>query len=603
MPQPASGPSYTLLVAVAGQPLPADVAQLLANGYVDMSAAVPDLFVLKFTDSQQVVMHKAGFDIGKQVKLTVQGADNQPAATLLEGEITALETEIDASGTHLVVRGYDTAHRLFRGRRVDAYVNMTVGDIARRIAQQAGLQVGTVTSKGPVLPHVTQNGLSDWEFLTSLANTVGAEVTVADGKLQFRDRPTVTSAPAGQQDSQQNALVLEYGRNLVALRATVTAADQVPSVEVRGWDPKAKAAVVGSAQAATSGAQLSQVAPDRLASTVQSHGWLEADSRVRVQAQANDRAAAIADRLGGAFTELDATLNGNPDLKPGAAVSLAGVGDPFDGKYALTCARHEFSPETGYRTFVTVSNSSERSLLGITAGVHGAAPARADRGVTGVMVGIVTNAKDPEQLGRVKLKLPMLSDDYESGWARVLQLGAGGKRGVVWLPEVGDEVLVAFGTGHADDPYVLGGVFNGKDKPDKDWGDHVDGNGAITRRALVSRSGMLVELVEASGEERLTISTNSGAQKITLDQKSKGITIASEGPVTVTAKQDINLQTDTGTVSIKGNKVSVEATTDVAVKGVNATVEASAQLQLKGTAAKLNGTATAEIQAALVKIN
>jgi uncharacterized protein involved in type VI secretion and phage assembly len=283
----------------------------------------------------------------------------------------------------------------------------------------------------------------------------------------------------------------------------------------------------------------------------------------------------------------------------------------------LTSARHEFSPDTGYHTAFTVSNASDRSLFGVTAGggAHGA-----DH-LDGVTIAIVTDIKDKDAMGRVKVKYPMLSDDFESGWCRVLQLGAGGRRGVVWLPEVGDEVLVAFGMGHADDPYVLGGVYNGQDKPDQEWAKHIDSNsGAVSRRALVSRTGMVIEMVETASEERLTISTNAGAQKITLTQKSnKAIDIASEGPVTVTAKdavtvtaqKDVTVKTDTGTVSLKGNKVNIEATTDLILKGANVKIDAQVNAEMAGINTKLSGTGTAELSSSgvttvkgtLVKIN
>ena len=61
---------------------------------------------------------------------------------LMTGEVTALEAEFDAGGTFTVLRGYDAAHRLFRGRRTEAYTQMTASDIALKVAQRAGLQVG-----------------------------------------------------------------------------------------------------------------------------------------------------------------------------------------------------------------------------------------------------------------------------------------------------------------------------------------------------------------------------------------------------------------------------------------------------------------------------
>ena len=85
--------------------------------------------------------------------------------------------------------------------------------------------------------------------------------------------------------------------------------------------------------------------------------------------------------------------------------------------------------------------------------------------VEGVATAIVTNNKDPEKWGRVKLQYTWREDKQESDWARVASSGAGKDRGTLWTPEVGDEVLVAFDKGNVDHPFVLSALWNGKDTP------------------------------------------------------------------------------------------------------------------------------------------
>ena len=181
------------------------------------------------------------------------------------------------------------------------------------------------------------------------------------------------------------------------------------------------------------------------------------------------------------------------------------------------------------------------------------------------------------------------------------------------LPEVGDEVLVAFGQGSFQQPFLLGGLYNGQDLPDKPWGEHVGStDGAIERRAFVSRTGMLVEFVETPGEERLTLSTHGGAQRVSVVQKgAAGVEILSEGPVTVTAKDRIDVTTATGDVTVKGRNVTVEASAALALKGATVTAEGRTTAALKaatvtvdGTAAaELSGGATTTVKGGLVRIN
>lgn len=616
MPKPNEGTTFTVLVTANGSPVPEDVAALLASGYVDTTVNVPGMFELHFSDDAGIVLGKHIFAVGTAVEVKVQPADSSPADELISGEVTALEAEVDASGMHVIVRGFDKSHRLFRGRHVRTFQNVTVSDMFKKVASEAGLQA-KAARVGSVFEHVGQNAISDWEFLTRIASWVGAEVVMVKGTLELRLPVEASTAPASSQGSQQNALVLERGRNIITLRATLTGADQVPNVEVRGWDVKQKQALIGTATADTRSADVGGARPADLARAVHSTKWIESDSRFVSQAQCDARAKAVADRLGGSFAELDCLVEGNPDLRAGTAIALANVGPQFDGKYVITAARHVFNQHTGYRTHVTVSNASDRSLFGSGARRSGpSVPGHMD----GVTVGIVSSVKDPGNLGRVQVKLPLLSDDYVSDWCRVLQAGAGNGHGLVWLPEVGDEVLVAFGQGHSDDAYVLGGVYNGVNKPSEAWSNHVDSSsGEVTRRAMVSRSGMVVEMVETASDERLTISTNSGAHKISLSQKDKKMELISQGPLSVTAeqaisvtgKQNISVSTETGTVEIKGKTVKIEATTDLTLNGLNVTAEAKADAQLKGLAAKvqaqgalqLTASGIAELQGSLVKIN
>ncbi|MGY4644139.1 VgrG-related protein [Cellulomonas sp. URHB0016] len=605
--------SATPLVQVDGVALPDDVAPLLSSVVVDSSRNVPDMFVLRFLDEQAIVLSKANLKVGSEVAITVQSSGPGGPVPLLKGEVTAVEAELDQDGFHTVVRGLDKSHRLFRGRRMEAYLSMTPGDIVKKVAGRAGIAVGTVTS-GAVLEHVAQDNVNDWDFLQSLAEKVGAVVRVVEGKLHFAVPTTATTAPAGNDGARENPLVLERGVNLLSLRATVTAAGQVPEVEVRGWSVATKKELVATVPAKTSSADVGAVTPVTLAKTFGSPKFVEPAPTLTDQSQVRTRAMSLADRLASGFAELEGAVHGNPRMKAGEAVALRLMGAPFDGKYTLSAVRHDFAADTGYITSFTVAGASERSLFGAVAGATGSS----SRGQHGVMSAIVTDAKDPENLGRVKIKLPMYSDTYESGWARVVQLGAGAKRGTGVIPEVGDEVLVAFENGETDRPYVLGGLYNGKDKPEPGQVGGTDGK--IEKRVFVSRTGMRVEHIEKADAEELVISTNSGAQKIRMVQKSQAlIEILSEGPLKVVAKQDATVEsqkniavtTSTGNISVKGVDVSVEGTKSVTIKAPQVTVQGTATTDVKGAQVKVaadaqvevSGGAMATIRGALVKIN
>lgn len=583
---------------------------VITSWYVDQSLALPDLAVIRFSDPEGKLASDPALRIGTALALGIKSSQQSVPEPLFSGEITAVEIEFGDTGSSTTVRGMDLSHRLLRGTMVETYRDMTAGDIARKVAQRAGLQIGNVAAGGSVYKHVGQDAISDWVFLQLLARQAGCVVSMDEGRFNFAKPPESATAP---DPGSGHAEVLEKGANLIALRAAVTASDQAPQVEVRGWDMKAKAAVVGTAQAGSKTAEgtgTHAYTPASLANVARSTKYLVPAAALEASGDCGSYAAAVSARLSGAFAELDGTVRGNAKLKAGTAVAIRNCGGAFDGKYTLTTVRHEKSAHTGYVTHFGISSLSERSLFGTASGVGSGT---ADSYRSGVLTAIVTDVADPDQLGRVKVKIPVLGEQFESWWARTVQPGAGEGRGFVVLPEVGDEVLVAFAQGSLMQPFIIGGLYNGQDKPDKAWSEHVDRNaGTIKRRAFTSRTGMLVEFLEASGEEKLTISSNGGKQRITLVQTGAGgIEIEAQGAVSVKASKDITVSTDTGTLSLKGNKVSVEAATELMLKGATVKVEAQSSLDAKGATVKIAGSGMLEvssqgvttIKGSLVKIN
>ncbi|HEX8630546.1 MAG TPA: VgrG-related protein, partial [Catenuloplanes sp.] len=508
----------TLLVEVEGSPLAADVASLMTYASVEDSRNLPDMFVLRFRDPQHIVLAKAKLTIGAKVVLKVQTADAGGPQPLMAGDITAVELELDRGGTVIEVRGLDPAHRLFRGRRVAAYPDMTVADIVRKVAERAGLKPGRIDAMpgvgGQRDTQLCQDNISDWDFLSRLADLVGAQLAVVDGALDFRLPAPPSAAPETSAKATTEPLVLEAHRNLVALRASVSAAEQVPTVQARGWDYEHKQEVSATATPNTAGAQLAGVDPVRLAKTFGAPPFLAASASWHTPGMVKAVAEAVAGQLGGACAELEGVAKGNVKLRAGVAVALANVAEPFTGKYTLTSTRHLFSESAGYTTGFTASGRQERSLHGLVSG--GSGGGGGDR-AGGLVPAIVSDVRDPQKMGRVKLTFPWLAKDFTSGWARTVHTGAGKARGALVLPEVGDEVLAGFAHGDFNEPYVLGGLFNGKDSAPALSTDPVDGtSGEIAARGFVSRTGHRVELLEKDG---IYVATGDGKVSVRLDSR------------------------------------------------------------------------------------
>lgn len=196
--------------------------------------------------------------------------------------------------------------------------------------------------------------------------------------------------------------------------------------------------------------------------------------------------------------------------------------------------------------------------------------------VTGVVVGVVTNNQDPDGLGRIKVKFPWLSDADESSWARLAAPMAGKERGLYFLPEVDDEVLVVFEHGDLRFPFVLGALWNGKDKPPA---DNADGKNSV--RLIKSRSGHLVRLNDEDGKEKIEIIDKSEKNSIVFDTANNTITITSDKDITLAAPQ--------GTIKLDAQKVEIKSSADAKIEaGAGMDVKASGTLNVKGATVNIN---------------
>lgn len=234
----------------------------------------------------------------------------------------------------------------------------------------------------------------------------------------------------------------------------------------------------------------------------------------------------------------------------------------------------------------------------------------ADGGIQGVVVGIVTDNEDPKDLGRVKLRFPWRDADDESYWARIATPMAGGNYGAYFLPEVDDEVLVAFENGDIHNPYVVGGLWNGEQPPPQ------KNEGSNDVREVRSRSEHRLTFDDAD-EGSITIQTSAG-HEIVVDDSESGETIrirdedetnaitldASSDTVAIEAGKDLELSAQNITlngdkkVKIKGgtdvditskNKVSLSGNAKVDVKSSGLmNVDATGPLAIKGAIIQLN---------------
>ncbi|MEM9980544.1 MAG: phage baseplate assembly protein V, partial [Cyanobacteria bacterium P01_D01_bin.2] len=347
--------------------------------------------------------------------------------------------------------------------------------------------------------------------------------------------------------------------------------------------------------------------------------------------EAKTIAQGLYDELSGEYVSADATAEGNPKIRPGKVVKLSDMGD-YSGTYYVTETRHLFH-ERIYTTEFSVRGLRGGDLLQTLS-----PPTRLQPGQT-CLVGIVADNNDPKGWGRVRVKFPTLTEDHMSYWARVVSAGAGASRGLDCLPEINDEVLVAFEHGDIHRPYIVGGVWNGSDAPpekpeksvadgkvrlrtfktrtghslqfieeDKDsskkgvyvdtvYGHQVDLNDSEKKSQIKTKEGHYILFDDSN--KKIEIKTNGG-HKILLDEGSSKIDVISKGSINVksgSSGNSENIAINGGNITLKGStgitlqvgSTSIKLTsTGVTISGATISVKATGINTISGSMVKLN---------------
>ena len=552
-----------LSIQVDGQEVQRDVMSQLVTVVVDQHSNLPDMFTITLFDSDMALLDKGPFNLTKTVKISAENADGE-TVRLIEGEITALSPHFDDGMiAQLVVEGYDKSHRLYRETRTTAFLNKKDSDLAQEIARNAGLQ-SDIETTSTVYDHIFQHNQTDLDFLSERAWRIGFECFVREGKLYFRKPPSTSTA-----------VTLTWGDALKTFQPRMSLAEQVDEVIVRGWDVQRKETIIGKAkngglypdiQESKNGAQW--------AGSFGNGKKIIVDQPVISQAEADTIAGARLDELSGTFIEAEGTAYRSPGITAGKHVDLQGLGERLSGKYLVTNATHVYSPE-GLNTQFTVRGSRTGTLAEQMGAA--AAPER----FPGVVPAVVTNTDDPNNWGRVKLKFPWMSDDAESDWARVVGAGAGPKAGFSLIPEVGDEVIVAFMHGDFSQPIVLGGAWNGKAELPPPTRNAGSGEKPQVR-TWQSINGHWIAMHDDS-DDKIEIQT-AGGHQFTLDDAGKRISITSGGGLKITLDDNSNKITVES-----GNEIELKSTGNMKIDaGGNLDLKASGQVNVQGAMINLN---------------
>ncbi|HEX7897230.1 MAG TPA: phage baseplate assembly protein V [Planctomycetota bacterium] len=429
---------------------------------------------------------------------------------LFTGDVTAVEHEFEPTGGHVVrVRAYDVLHRLRKRRPLRVHVQVRAADLARELVGDLGLTV-EAGEDGPLHDRRTQCGPTDLDLLRAVTEECGLYFDLRGDTLCLFPL-SGTGAP----------VLLERGTTLLQARVELNAEPACRSVAAVGWDPGRAEVHRATAREPRTARALSELTAP--AAVGEEGGRTRAGRVMEDAARAEAVAQAALDVEVARETTLWAVAAGDPALRPGTPVEIAGLAADLDGLFVPTVVEHVIDARLGYVTEFSTSPPVPDA----------AAPS------TAVAVGVITGVDDPEKLGRVRALLPGMGD-LETGWMAVVIPGAGPKKGCVALPDVDDRVLVLLPDGDAARALVLGGLYGAGGAPDAG----VEG-GAVKRYTFGTPDGQTIRLDDAKGTVRVE---NKGGSYVEL---------APDG-VTLHAAADLRIEAPGKSVVIRGRTVDFQ---------------------------------------------
>ncbi len=608
-PAPADRPSFKILSNGTQIPAERQVQAVVVTRGVNRVAAA-DIIILDGDPAAGTFPASESGDFIPGAEIEIQAGYHGHDESIFKGIVIRhgiKATQRRPSVLHVECR--DKAVKLTVGRKSAYYYDQTDSDTIDQLAAAAGLTT-EIESTSVTHKQLVQYRSTDWDFLVTRAEANGQIVDTRDGKL-IAKKPDPSGA---------TAVSLRYGGNLLEFEAFLDARTQYQAVKAAAWSPADQAMVEVDA-ASPSAVSPGNLSSDDLAAVIglSSFGVIHAgqlaEQELQVWADAERTRSAYAKVRGRARTQ------GFPAIYPGDVLELGGVGARFNGKALVSGVRHEINT-TNWETDLTFGLSTEtladRQPDVRAAGANGLLPE-----IDGLQIGLVTALEgDPDGEERIQVHVPAIDPSGEGTWARLATLDAGADRGMVFRPEVGDEVVVGFLNQDPRNPVVLGQLHSSTNASPIPASDDNNEKGYVSRAKmkLTFDDDKKVVVLETPNGNKATFSDDEGSIVVT-DENANTMTMNADGIAfedangnTLTmdsngiALADANGNTvtmDSGGIALESSAdLSLKASGDVTLEGSNVEATAQAQFKAEGSAgAEVSSSASTTIKGSVVQIN
>lgn len=425
---------------------------------------------------------------------------------------------------------------------------------------------------------LVQYNCSDWDFINMRAEANGKLVIANDDKIYIKKPDLSASA----------VTTLSYGSSILEFEAEMDARKSFTDYKAKTWSQKDQEIKISEESESVVQSSQGNLSVSDLASAIGNNNYdlfigstiteQEADEVTKGKILKNNLSK-IRGRV---------KCNGKADIKPGDIITLAGVGERFNGNAFVSALSHSIN-ESNWETDIQFGLNPEMYVKHfddiVEAPSFGLLPS-----VSGLQIAKVTQLQDdPDGESRIQIKLPLIGESDNTVWARVATLDAGNERGSFFLPEIDDEVIVGF---IDDDPRkaVVLGMLNSSKLPAPQTAS--DDNNI---KGFYTRSKMKIEFDD---DKKIITFETPGGNKVVIDDDQKQIALTDQNNNKLTMNQD-------GITIESGKDIIMKASTgDIKAEGMNIELKASVNMKAEGSAsAEIKASGTTTVKGAMVQIN
>lgn len=514
-----------------------------------------------------------GFPIGSEVEISI-GRDGD-LSPVFRGIVSERSLRIGEDQAEVTVTVRHEAFKMTLERQFVCHEDKKDSDIIGEIAGNYGIKAD-VGDTPATHEKIVQYNCSDWDFINMRAEASGLVLCTTPDGLVAKE-PDLSAEPV---------MTIANGYTLTRLEIDVNGHDRFKSISAEAWNYSSRE--MDTADADATGGDTEQ-GTDKTADLASGIGndahMLRLLSGQGTPDAMEQMVKAQAMRTGLSRITGKVSALGFAGVKPLDMVALEGVGKRFEGKALVSAVIQSFSrngwettlglglEDIPFRTRYTDIDSPGAD--GVTPPTHGLQSA-------------IVEALEGDPQGEERIRVKLMGSDTTAIWARVAIPYAGDGRGLVFMPEVGDEVIVGFMGGNPSEAVVLGSLHGSAAPPPCDKSDDND------IKTIVTREGVKIEFDD---KKKHVVIETPGGNSITVSDDEKSVLVKDQNGNKVTLSSD-------GIVLDSAKDVAVKAKGDVNIEGTNVNLKANAQLAAKGSAsAEISSSGNTVVKGSIVQIN